>query len=259
MQTYKVMEEKKQLFPTEEVSLPSRGLIYPADNPLSRGSVEMKYMTAKEEDILTNEGYIKKGVVINKLLQSLIVSPINYNDLASGDKNALLVAARVLGYGKDYKFDIQSPTGAKISHTLDLTELEDKELDKKHLLKPNTNEFSFTLPVLKKELTFKYLTHRDEKKIEEELKGRKKANQEVGELTTRLKHIIQSVDGNYEKKTIREFIDNQLLARDSRALREHMKKIGPDVDMTFEYEDENGEMQRGVNVPLNITFLWPDA
>ena len=108
-------------------------------------------------------------------------------------------------------------------------------------------------------VTFKYLTHRDEKKIEEELKGRKKANQEVGELTTRLKHIIQSVDGNYEKKTIREFIDNQLLARDSRALREHMKKIGPDVDMTFEYEDENGEMQRGVNVPLNITFLWPDA
>ena len=110
-----------------------------------------------------------------------------------------------------------------------------------------------------KEVTFKYLTHRDEKKIEEELKGRKKANQEAGELTTRLKHIIQSIDGDYEKKTIREYVDNQLLARDSRALREHMKNIGPDVDMTFEYEDENGEMQRGVNVPLNITFLWPDA
>ena len=248
------MEEKKQLFPTEEVSLPSRGLIYPVDNPLSKGSVEMKYMTAKEEDILTNESYIKKGVVVDKLLQSLIISPINYNDLASGDKNALLVAARVLGYGKDYTFELNGE-----NHSIDLTELKDKELDEKHLLKPNTNEFSFTLPVLKKEVTFKYLTHRDEKKIEEELKGRKKANQEAGELTTRLKHIIQSIDGGYEKKTIHEFVDNQLLARDSRALREHMKNIGPDVDMTFEYENENGEMKRGVTVPLNINFLWPDA
>ena len=93
--------------PTEEVELPSKGLVYPKDNPLSSGKIEMKYMTAKEEDILTNQSYIKKGVVIDKLLQSLITSDINYNDLIIGDKNAIMVAARVLGYGKDYEFEYE--------------------------------------------------------------------------------------------------------------------------------------------------------
>jgi len=253
------MEENKPMFPTEEVTLPSKGLIYPEGSALAKGFVEMKYMTAKEEDILTNEGYIKKGIVIDKLLQSLIISPINYNDLVIGDKNALLIAARVLGYGKDYSFEVQPPNGEKFEHTLDLTELEDKLLDENDLIKPNHNEFSFTLPILKKEITFKILTHSDEKKIDEEIKGRKKVKQEAGELTTRLKYMILSVDGDYERKTVREFVDNQLLARDSRALREYVKKVSPDVLMEFDYEDENGEMQRGATVPLTINFLWPDA
>ena len=97
-------------FPTEVISLPSKGLIYPKDNPLSSGKIEMKYMTAKEEDILTNANYIQKGIVLDKLIESLIVSKVNYNDLIVGDKNALLVAARVLGYGKDYEFRATNPT-----------------------------------------------------------------------------------------------------------------------------------------------------
>jgi len=97
------------MFPTEEVTLPSKGLVYPEGNPLSKGVIEMKYMTAREEDILTNESFIKKGIVIDKLLQSLIVTPINYNDLISGDKNAIMIAARVLGYGKDYTFEKPLP------------------------------------------------------------------------------------------------------------------------------------------------------
>ena len=102
--------------PTEIVELPSKGLIYPESNPLSSGKIEMKYMTAKEEDILSNQSYIEKGVVIDKLLQSLIVSDINYNDLIIGDKNAIMVAARVLGYGKNYSF---SYDGEKVD--VDLT------------------------------------------------------------------------------------------------------------------------------------------
>ena len=92
------MEQKHQ-FPTEEVTLPSKGLLYPKESPLSKGVIEIKYMTAKEEDILTNQNYIQKGTVIDKLLQSLIVTPIDYNDLLTGDKNAILIAARILGYG----------------------------------------------------------------------------------------------------------------------------------------------------------------
>ena len=76
--------------PTEKVSLPSKGLLYPKESPLSSGEIEMKYMTAKEEDILTNSNFIKNGTVIDKLLQSMIVTPINYDELLVGDKNAIL-------------------------------------------------------------------------------------------------------------------------------------------------------------------------
>ena len=116
------MEQSKNKFPSEIVDLPSKGILYDKGSPLSSGKVEMKYMTAKEEDILTNQNYIEKGVVIDKLLQSLIVNKdINYNDLLVGDKNALLIAARVLGYGKEYKFTIK---GEEV--TVDLSILENK-------------------------------------------------------------------------------------------------------------------------------------
>ena len=114
------MEETKHQFPTEEVTLPSKGLLYPKESPLSKGVVEIKYMTAKEEDILTNQNYIQKGTVIDKLLKSLIVTPIDYNDLLTGDKNAILIAARILGYGKDYDFKYQDEDAS-----VDLSELED--------------------------------------------------------------------------------------------------------------------------------------
>jgi hypothetical protein len=245
--------ENNQIFPTEEVTLPSKGLIYPKDNPLSKGVLEMKYMTAKEEDILTNGSYIKNGTVIDKLLKSLIVTPINYNDIVIGDKNAIMVAARVLGYGKDYAFTLGDE-----EHTVDLTEIEDKELKEEHLLSKGQNEFEFTLPTIQKSVTFKILTHGDEKKIDNEVKGIKKAKKgESPESSTRLKHMILSVDGDTERKTIREFVDTQLLARDARALRAYLKEIQPDIDLLFNLETEEGEKE--VRIPIGITFFWPDS
>ena len=246
--------ENKSMFPTEEVTLPSKGLIYPQDNPLAKGTLEMKYMTAKEEDILTNESYIKNGTVIDKLLQALIVTPINYNDLIVGDKNAVMIAARVLGYGKDYTFKLKDE-----EHTVDLTEVADKEIKEEHLLEKGKNEFSFDLPTIKKNITFKILTHGDEKKIDTEVKGLKKINRgESAEYSTRLKHMILSVDGDYERKTVRQFVDNQLLARDARALREYIKEIQPDVDLVFDLENEAGDV-KGVKIPIGISFFWPDT
>ena len=245
--------ENKQLFPTEEVTLPSKGLIYPPDNPLSKGVLEMKYMTAKEEDILTNESYIKNGTVIDKLLKSLIVTPIDYNDIVVGDKNAIMIAARVLGYGKDYAFKLEDE-----EHTVDLTEVKDKELNEKDLLTKGQNLFEFTLPTVKKTINFRLLTHGDEKKIANEVKGIKRVKKgESPEYSTRLKHMISSIEGDSESKTIREFVDNQLLARDARALRQYIKAIQPDVDLIFNLETEAGEKE--VRVPIGITFFWPDT
>jgi len=243
--------EKKFDFPTEVVELPSKGLLYPEDSPLSSGTIEMKYMTAKEEDILTNINYLQQGIVIDKLLQSLIVSDVNYDDLLLGDKNALLIAARVLGYGKDY--DV-SYLGEKV--TVDLSKLENRKLDES-LFTKGKNEFTFSLPTSGTEIKFKLLTHKDEKEIEAEIKGLQKIDKDSNpELSTRLKFMITEVDGDSKKSTIRKFVDNFFLARDSRAFRNHIVSIQPDVDLTFYPE---GGPEGGVEIPIGISFLWPDA
>ena len=248
------MEETKHQFPTEEVTLPSKGLLYPKESPLSKGIVEIKYMTAKEEDILTNQNYIQKGTVIDKLLKSLIVTPIDYNDLLTGDKNAILIAARILGYGKDYDFKYQDADAS-----VDLSELEDKELDES-LIVEGKNEFDFTLPFSKKSITFKLLTQADDTKIQNELKGLKKINKNSNpENTTRLKHTILSVDGDTTPKTIREFVDNSLLARDARELRKYITHVSPDVDLNVSLTLGDGEVIEDVTLPIGVNFFWPDV
>lgn len=240
------MNQETFNFPTEEIELPSRGLLYPETNPLSSGKIIMKYMTAKEEDILTNQSYIQKGTVLDKLLQALIVSKINYNDLITGDKNAIMVAARILGYGKDYTFSYGDQ-----EYTIDLTQIENKPFT---VFNKGVNEFEYILPSTNVNITYKILTHGDEQKIQTELDGLKKINKNVSaELSTRLKYMITSVGGDREPKTIREFVDNHLLARDSRELRKHIRDTQPDVDLTF--VSETGDKQ---DIPVGIKFFWPD-
>ena len=236
-------------FPTEVIELPSKGLVYPKDNPLSSGKVEIKYMTAKEEHILTNQSYIQKGNVLDKLLESVLVTKINIDDLIIGDKNALLIATRILGYGNDYEVEVN---GEK--ENIDLSELENREFDGSTLIE-GTNEFAFDLPHSKTPITYKVITGRDEKKIERELAGLKKINKNSSpELSTRLKYIITSVNGSDDTKDIRNFVDNFLLARDSRALREHIRETQPDVDLNVVLG--SGEE---VKVPIGLNFFWPDA
>jgi hypothetical protein len=244
--------------PTETISLPSKGLLYPKDNPLSSGELEMSYMSAKHEDILTNNNFIRSGTVIDKLLQALIVTKINYDDLLIGDKNAILIAARILGYGQEYSFKYTNERGVEQEATVDLSSLKEKELDES-LVKQGTNSFSFTTPKTNTLLTFKLLTHGDEKKIEAEIKGLQKINPNGSfDVTTRLKHIITSVNGDHDVKTVRDYVDNYLLAPDARALREYYAKVQPDIELKFIPEDENytGE---GIAVPINLNFFWPDA
>jgi len=252
-----VTEKPKFKFPTEVVELPSKGLIYPKDNPLSSGKIEMKYMTAKEEDILTNQNYISKGIVLDKLIESLIVSKININDIVVGDKNALLIASRVLGYGKDYTFKAYNSDLREMDDfTIDLTTLKDKILKKKDLVEEGVNAFNYELPHSKTSITFKILTHGDEKKIEKEIQGLQKIKKDSApEISTRLKYIITSIDGDTEKKSIREFVDTYMLARDSRSLREEIRRISPDVNL--KYTGEGAE--EGINIPINLNFFWPDA
>jgi hypothetical protein len=236
-------------FPTETIELPSKGLIYPENNPLSSGKVEMKYMTAKEEDILTNQSYIKNGTVLDKLLQSLVVDKnINIDDLIIGDKNSLLIASRILGYGSKYPVKIN---GRDVS--VDLSILENKDIDFSSI-EQGKNEFSYTLESTGNVITYKLLTGKDEKIIEKEIAGVRKIQQDASpELTTRLKQMILSINGDSDRKTVRDFVDNYFLARDSRAFREHIKNTQPDVNLNVTLD--SGEE---VAIPIGLSFFWPD-
>jgi hypothetical protein len=246
-------------FPTEVIDLPSKGLIYPESSPLSSGTIELKYMSAKEEDILTNQNFIQKGIVIDKLLQSMIVDKkIDYNELILGDKNAILVAARILGYGAEYEVEITDKYSKKIPTKINLSQLENKSI-KEELFTKGKNSFDFILPQSKVNVTFKLLNHKDEMEIEKEIQGLKKAfPNESFDITTRLKHQIISINGDSSVEKVRYFVDNMLLT-DSRALRKYIAEIMPDLDMTFSYEDSKGDIVEGVSIPMNINFLWPDA
>jgi len=239
--------------PTETVELPSKGLLYPESSPLSKGTVEMKYMTAKEEDILTNTNYIKQGTAINKLLRSLLIDKkVNFSDLLIGDKNAIMLAARILSYGKDYKVTYNDE-----DITVDLSTIQEKDVDLSQL-QDKKNEFSFTLPKSQNILTFKLLTQRDEDLIEKEIKGLQKIDKKAQpDVTTRLKHMITSVNGSFEQKDIREFVDNYLLAADARELRKAYTKVNPDVNLVFNYESEEGREEE-VSMPIGLNFFWPD-
>ena len=241
-------------FPTEVVDLPSQGLLYPKDSPLSSGTIEIKYMTAREEDILTSANLIKRGVVVEKLIEALIVDKsIKSNELLVGDKNAVLIAARILAYGKNYEVEIE---GQKVD--VDLTQLKDKKLDKS-IVTEGANEFEFDLPATKRKLTFKLLTSGDEKEIDKEVAGYEKIGDGIGyELTTRLKHMIVSIDGDTKRTSINSFVDNEFLSMDSIAFRTHANNIMPDVDMTSTFTDVDGN-EKEFTVPMTVTFLWPSA
>jgi len=241
-------------FPTEVVDLPSQGLLYPKDSPLSSGQIEIKYMTAREEDILTSANLIKKGIVVEKLIEALIVDKsIKSNELLVGDKNAVLIAARILAYGKSYEVEVE---GQRVD--VDLTQLKDKKIDKS-IVTDGANEFEFELPATKRKLTFKLLTSGDEKEIDKEVAGYEKIGDGIGyELTTRLKHMIVSVDGDTKRASINSFVDNEFLSRDSMAFRTYASDIMPDVDMTSTYIDSEG-IEKEFTVPMTVTFLWPSA
>jgi hypothetical protein len=257
-ETQATTEPQAHDFPTEIVELPSKGKLYPKDHPLSSGTIEMKYMTAKEEDILTNQSFIKNGVVLDKLFRSLIVSPIEYNDLLLCDKNAIMIAARVLGYGKDYECTVTNPeSGEEQKVNIDLTQLTERDIDWS-LIQDNVNEFSLTLPASKRDVKVKILTQRDQNKIDKETKAMAKLKRNAS-LTTMLKYVIIEIDGDADNSKIRRFIDHELLAIDSRAIRKHLKLVTPDIDLSIDVPDEEtGDTFRS-QLNIGVDFFWPDA
>lgn len=253
-------QKQESTFPTEVINLPSKGWFYPETSPLTAGTIELKAMTAKEEDILTSKNLIQKGIVLDKLLESLIVDKsIVAADMFACDRNAIFVAIRRMAYGDDYKANVTCPKCAADNLlNIDLGKMDNKPFDfDKH--SKGKNAFDFVLPFSKKTITFKLLTKKDEDAIEVELKALQKISSEItSEVTTRLKHVIIAVDGDGDKGKIRKFVD-ELPSRDSLALRNHIRSTIPDVDMSFDFSCRACGVERREDVPLGVSFFWPNG
>jgi hypothetical protein len=253
-------QKEEQKYPTDTIPLPTKGWFYPEGNPLASGEIELKQMTAKEEDILANQDLLKKGKVLDRLLDSLIVNKeIKQEEILLPDKNAIFIAIRRLSYGEDYPVSVTCPACGTINKVhINLSTFKFRNTDFTGMTK-GENSFVFTFPDCKKTITYKLLSQLDEQCIDAELNNLKKVSKEaVGDLTIRLKYIVTSIDNNPDKSAIRKFVDN-LKAKDGLALRKHFKEHNPELDRTIQFNCENCPFERRMDMPIEASFLWPDT
>lgn len=247
--------------PLESVPLPSNGIVYPAENPLHMcQTVDIRSMTAREEDILTSRALIKKGTVITELIRSCLVDKrVQVQDMLAGDRNAVMVALRITGYGAEYNVEADCPKcGARSKQEFDLAGMPIKRLQIDPVVK-GQNLFEFKLPITKKTVNFKFLTGRDEEEISTIQERTKKQGAQADNIvTTRLQYAIVSIDGKTDRSSINGFIRN-MPARDSMALRKFIDANEPGIEMKADFDCPSCSDVNEVRVPLGASFFWPDA
>ena len=252
--------QPKEKYPTETIPLPTKGWFYPETHPLASGEIELKQMTAKEEDILANQELIRKGKVLDKLMESVIINKsIRTDDILVPDQNAIFIAMRRFAYGDDYNVSITCPrcsTDNKVK--INLSELSYKPFNFEEHPR-GQNSFSFKFPTAGVMITYKLLTQLDEQSIEAELAQIKKISKEnTAEVTTRMKYVLTSIDGNPDRASIRKFVEEKLTAKDNLALRRHMREHNPDVDRSFDFKCSECNLERRLDMPIGASFLFPD-
>jgi len=256
-----MLEEFGYEIPVENVPLPSGGVCYPADAPLyGKETVQIRAMTARDEDILTSKALIKKGTVITHLLHScLIDKSIAVDNMLSGDRNAIMISLRITGYGSSYNVEVDCPACSERSkQSFELGELPIKRLSILPVA-DGVNLFEFKLPVTQKNVQFKFLTGRDEQEIMVTNERRKKQGMTSNNLvTSRLDHAIVAVDGVTDRNKLGAFIRN-MPARDSLALRKYMDDSEPGIEMKSWMDCPSCDDQSEVRLPLGAAFFWPDS
>jgi hypothetical protein len=251
----------REEIPYDNVPLPSNGLIYPVESSLHQQThVAIKVMTAREEDILTSPALLKSGKMLESLLQSVLMDKnINVNEMIAGDRNALMVALRITGYGAEYAAEITcSSCEEKYDNTFNLGELAIRRLEIQPI-EVGMNLFEFVLPRSKKKVLFKFLTGHDEYEIDKTSERRRKitGSRVDSRVTDKLRYSIVEIDGSQKRGDIEKAIQ-RMVAYDSLSMRKFMNKHEPGIDMSTEVECPNCGHEEEVNMPLGVSFFYPD-
>lgn len=229
-------ETKRSTIPSEIIRLVSRGMVYPKDHPLRDGTIEMRYMTAYDEDILTNPSYMREGVVLDKLLEALIVTPVDYSTITRVDKNGLIISARILSYGKEYPVTVKDPkTGKDLERIVDLTKLQHSDFD---LVSDDNGEFDYELQD-GTGLKFKFVT----------------SDETPDSISKFLEHTIVQVNGSRKSDDIRNFIRYKFLAHEAKKFRTYILNHTPSIVLKYEFEGEDGDTFTSM-FPIGADLFW---
>ena len=252
--------------PTEVVDLPSKGLFYPETHPLhNKDTIEIRFMTAKDEDTLTNQSLLKKGLALEKVLQDIIVDKrVTPDSLLIGDKNAIVIAARRSAYGADYETKVNCPSCGKIQqHNFDLNDydlndpLDNEKLESLSIERTELNTFIFTLPVLKVPVEIRLLTGRDETFIAQKAREAQQAKKDLDSVVVmQLRLMIKSINNISDPNIIAEAC-TILPARDSKVIREVYKEISPNIQLVHNFECRSCSYEARMEVPFTADFFWP--
>jgi hypothetical protein len=249
--------------PTEWVDLPSRGKYYPENHPFYNcEQIEIKYMTAKEEDILSSRSLLKKGLAIDRMIKSVLTSPVDVNSLLTGDKSAIMIAARITGYGAEYPVSLECPVCSTRTETKwDLSKMEVKEPDEEWLLKHKIEEtsvgFKLVLPKTGVTVGVRYMTGHDENRMEQVEKTKKKHNLGESRMTDQFKAMITDINSLDDRALINKFVDS-MPAVDSRVLRRTYAEKRPDIDTEMVWTCNDCYSESEVEMPMTAQFFWPE-
>ena len=247
--------------PRDYVMLPSKGRIYSSDSPLyNLEEIEVRHMTAADEDILTSRALLRTGKAIDTMLSNVLMNKsINVSEFISGDKNAILTFLRITGYGPDYDVEVDCPEcNETIKHQFDLTKLTMRFLDVEPIV-AGENRFEFVLPSGIR-IEFKLLNSAEDQKISDEQEKLKRTTNSPLEknVTTKYKHQIISVDDKEDQTFINNFVDTMNL-RDSRAFRTYLEEVEPDVDMKQDFKCRMCGHSEEVEIPVTVGCFWPES
>ena len=250
--------------PTEWVDLPSKGKHYPQGHPWhNKEQVEIKFMTAKEEDILSSRSLLKKGVAIDRLIKSVCVDSVDIGSLLTGDKNALMIATRVTGYGSDYAVNVQCPVCANRNENFnwDLADIENRVQDEewlgKHKFQETNRGYQITLPKTGAVVSVRFLTGNDEEKLEKLASNKKRARLGESRMTDQFRQMIVEISGHSDRTMISKFSES-MPAGDARVLRKSYAEAKPDVDMSVTYVCSDCLSESEVDMPMTAEFFWPE-
>lgn len=247
--------------PTTIVSLPSGGRFYGEGHPLhGQDTIEIRQMTTAEEEILTNRTLLQKGVALDRFLERLMIdSRTKVDDLLVGDKNAILIQARIDGYGAEYATTVSCPVCTSTArHSFDLNEVVGTVgagfVETDTIRSTGNNTFITTLDN-GWEVEFRALTGADEKTLLQSATNRKKAGLEETPIQDQLRALIVSVSGHTDSNTINKAVQH-MTGRQSRAIRDAYSKAVPNVEMRGDITCGQCGTTTELEVPLNADFFW---